>query len=588
MGPMMFILVPPLAAARKRNMHRALLVPEILLIIFKYVTDDSGNPLLPTLAAIARTCRPFQRQVEEILWYKLPNISALYNILPTQVRKRESRSWSLSRRMLSGPDWTRFVDRASRVRVLAENTGSRHDQYERCLAIFLAMVALRDPLLLTPNLRKLEWQPSHLSLNPAINLFISPSLRSLEIDAKLFINHVIRLPLVYICPKLEHLKITGNGRSAANSISSVLRGLHCLETVACSTMDNDAFIHLAQLKKLSYLAVDMRWSLLNLEGLHDRLPPGSFPSLQTLYWKDYSIDSLADIFLMPEISPSNQFPNTRDFSLIHDVEAGRRFGVPVGAPRREHQLDACDLKPLSALKSLRVLNLVDLGYLQLDDDLIKTIASTSPELEKLGLGMNGADPMPTSVTFDGLLSLLQHCPKLQSLGLCVDAEDMLSFWDTTVRHHHVTHLRLEGSILGSRRADVDEMLRRVLPGLRTVEESLDGVTWRVRDMGRLDCLWQMNPPLADEREIHSRVPATDEVCLPICIIATASFLRDPPLPDVFECCSRMIKLFLYLNARVYPLCYIQCTAVSGYGLFFFFRMLSLAQESEFVFIGNNA
>ena len=91
----MFILVPPLTAARRRNMHQALLVPEILLIIFKYVTDDSGKPLLPTLAAIARTCRPFQRQVEEVLWYKLPNISALYNILPLQVRIKETQSWSL-------------------------------------------------------------------------------------------------------------------------------------------------------------------------------------------------------------------------------------------------------------------------------------------------------------------------------------------------------------------------------------------------------------------------------------------------------------------------------------------------------------
>ena len=91
----MFILVPPLPAAHKRNMHQALLVPEILLIIFKYVTDDSGKPFLPMPAAIARTCRLFWRQVEEILWYKLPNISALYNILPPQVRTKESRSWSL-------------------------------------------------------------------------------------------------------------------------------------------------------------------------------------------------------------------------------------------------------------------------------------------------------------------------------------------------------------------------------------------------------------------------------------------------------------------------------------------------------------
>ena len=92
---MIFTLIPPPAATHKHNMHQALLVPEILLIIFKYITDDSGKPLLPTLAATARTCRSFQRQVEEILWYKLPSISALYNILPPRMRHKEFRSWSL-------------------------------------------------------------------------------------------------------------------------------------------------------------------------------------------------------------------------------------------------------------------------------------------------------------------------------------------------------------------------------------------------------------------------------------------------------------------------------------------------------------
>lgn len=414
--------------------------------------------------------------------------------------------------MLSGPDWTRFLDRASRVRVLVENTSLRsqadHDLYERCSAIFLTMAALRDPILLTPNLHKLEWQTSLTTLSPVINLFISPSLQSLEIDAKLLINDVIRVPLGDTCPELRHLKITGNARSAASTISSVLRRLHCLETAACSTLDNDAFVHLAQVKSLSYLAVDMRWSVLNLDILSDRLHPGSFLSLQTLYWKDYNLDSLADMFLMPDISPPNvhleiesfctssslrtflhaftaKFPCTRAFSLAHDIEAGRRFGLQVGAPGREHQLDACDLKPLLALKSLRVLSLVDLGHLRLDDDLVKTIASASPELEQLCLGMDAAT-IPPSVTFDGLLSLLQHCPKLQSLGLCIDAEDMLSFWDTAVRHDRVTHLQLEGSILGSRRGEVDAMLRRVLPGLMTVEESLDGMTWRVRNVNAME------------------------------------------------------------------------------------------------------
>lgn len=366
------------------------------------------------------------------------------------------------------------------------------------------MAALRDPILLTPSLRKLEWQTSHASFSPAINLFISPSLQSLEIDAKLLVNSVIRVPLAETCPKLGHIKITGNARSAAGTISGVLRGLHCLETVACSTLDNDAFVHLAQLKTLSRLTIDMRWSVLSLDALRDRLGPGSFPCLRALHWKDYDLASLADIFLMPDVSPSNihleiesfctstslrsfsrsftaKFSHTQAFSLVHDIRAGRRFGLQVGTPGREHQLNACDLKPLLALTSLRALSLVDLGCLRLDDDLVKAIASASPELEQLRLGTDAATT-PSSVTFGGLLVLLQYCPKLRFAELCVDAEDMLSFWDTPVRHDGLTHLRLEGSILGSRRAEVDVVLRRVLPGLVTVEESVDGVTWCVREM----------------------------------------------------------------------------------------------------------
>lgn len=397
------------------------------------------------------------------------------------------------------------MDLASRVRVLAENTSVGCGQHEQCSAIFPAIATLRDPPLLTPNLRKLEWQTNHPFLSSVINLFLSPSLLSLEIDARLFIQHVLHVPLEDTCPNLEHIKIIGNGRSAAGNISKVLRGLHCLETVVCSTLDNDAFVHLALLKNLSYLAVDMRWSTLSLDALRDRLRPSSFHNLHTLYWKDYDLDSLADIFIMPDVSPSNihleiesfctspslrtflhsfiaKFPHTQAFSLVHDIVAGRRFGLQAGTPGREHQLDACDLKPLFALKSLRVLKLVDLGQLRLDDDLVKMIASASPKLEQLHLEMDAAEHMPSFVTFDGLLSLLQHCPKLQVLGLPIDAEDMLLYRDTTVRHDHLTHLRLEGNILRLRRAEADEMLRRVLPGLRTVEESLDGVTRRVRDV----------------------------------------------------------------------------------------------------------
>ncbi|KAF9224395.1 hypothetical protein BS17DRAFT_72090 [Gyrodon lividus] len=75
-------------------MHRVLLVPEILLIIFNFITDDSGNLLHATLAAVVRTCRFFQPSAEEILWSELRSIKPFYPILPTEVRKKETQLWS--------------------------------------------------------------------------------------------------------------------------------------------------------------------------------------------------------------------------------------------------------------------------------------------------------------------------------------------------------------------------------------------------------------------------------------------------------------------------------------------------------------
>ncbi|KAF9224396.1 hypothetical protein BS17DRAFT_779732 [Gyrodon lividus] len=360
----------------------------------------------------------------------------------------------------------------------------------------------REPVLLTPNLRKLKWKPFHHNFFPAIHLFIGPSLLSLEVDA-VFIGRTIPIPSFGdACPKLQHIKISGHGRSITAGISSILRGLHILETVSCSTLDNEAFIHLAELPTLSFLEFDMRRSVVNLFHVRDCCRSGSFKNLKTLRWKDYNLTTLTDIFIFPEISPTNihleiesfcttqslrtflepftaRFPHTQSFSLVHDVRAGRRFGLQAATAGRDHALDPTALEPLFALRGLRVLDLTYLGHLQPDDSLMKKMASAWPALEELTLA--SADAEVASVTFDGLLSLLEHCPNLRHFGPRVDVEDMLSSDDTKVRHVKLKHLCLEGGILATRRAEADELLIRVLPELTSIEECL-GVTKHLRKL----------------------------------------------------------------------------------------------------------
>ncbi|KIK96111.1 hypothetical protein PAXRUDRAFT_826300 [Paxillus rubicundulus Ve08.2h10] len=508
-------------------MHRVLVVPEILLIIFDFITDDSDNPLRATLAAVARTCRSFQSPAEGILWSELRSIQPLYSILPAEVRKKETQTWSLvsvwsdkpklevtlgaqTRRTLSGSNWSRFMERASCVRVLTDHSFYRFVDHEGYLSVFCAMGLQRKPFLLTPNLRKLRWKTPCRDVFPAIHLFLGPSLLSLEIDVTVFIDHITPIPSFGdACPKLKHMKIVGNGRSIATEISSILRGLHLLETASCSTLDNEALIHLARLSTLSSLELDMRWSAVSLDHIRDRCDSGSFKNLKTLRWKDYNLATLVDIIRFPHVSPTNfhleiesfcttqslriflesftkRFPRTQFFSLVHDVHAGRRFGLQAAAARRDHLLDSTALESLFALRGLRGLNLTCLGRLQPDDILMNRMAPAWPALEALTLA--SADVDIASVTFGGLLSLLKHCPHLRHFGLRVNAEHMLSFDKTEVRQVELKHVRLQGDILASRRAEVDELLMRVLPGLASVEESLGiNSTSRVRKLKKTTC-----------------------------------------------------------------------------------------------------
>jgi hypothetical protein len=69
-------------------MHRCLHILEILSIILSYVHEDSTEGL-PTIAALAATCKTLRDPALGLLWHSIPSLVLLVECLPADALKEE-------------------------------------------------------------------------------------------------------------------------------------------------------------------------------------------------------------------------------------------------------------------------------------------------------------------------------------------------------------------------------------------------------------------------------------------------------------------------------------------------------------------
>ncbi|KAG6851900.1 hypothetical protein C0991_005171 [Blastosporella zonata] len=111
-------------------MHRCLEIPEILRLIFEYLSKECRKA---SLLILARTCKLFKDPALGVLWHTLESLEPLIYSLPHDAflwKQRSSGRARLTRR-LQFSDYGRIKENASRVRVMKMDLHFSKDQNQR-------------------------------------------------------------------------------------------------------------------------------------------------------------------------------------------------------------------------------------------------------------------------------------------------------------------------------------------------------------------------------------------------------------------------------------------------------------------------
>ncbi|KAG1780442.1 hypothetical protein EV702DRAFT_964643 [Suillus placidus] len=434
-------------------MHYALLIPDVRAYIFAYIKEDKQMGRC-TFAMLARTCSALSEASLDVLWSELdslrPLASCIYaaNTMPLSDEAPDDDT---------RPDFSVFDKYAHRVRKLdlsgQQRFLRRNGGYPSLTEDLGALLyyPLNSPLL--PNLRHLAWAPG-MGLNLLRHL-LGPHLLSLKIPSHRWSSASTLFALTKIpglCPKIKSLTLQVHSwdghidselTQSTHCISRVIGSWAKLEELDCNPMTSEGLLHLSGMESLRILRLQV-----NTASVID-LPPDSlsFPSMHTFHaLSDVSLDALwselptansileairslpksIDIFLpvyqsgdvgVATVEPILQ-PIGRNVSCGNLEE----FRMNVPACLSGSVVSGANvLRPLFLCCNLRVLRIMMTPLFLLVDDDLRAMASAWPLLEELELFDCRNLNRTAEITFHGLISLLELCPKLRFFNLAIDA-----------------------------------------------------------------------------------------------------------------------------------------------------------------------
>lgn len=477
-------------------MHSCLLLNEILSVIFEhfFVTADAS-----TLAALARTCHTFTEPALDVLWRELATLSPLLQCLSSdlwvlQKGKQSGRKELCFRKPLLDADWTRFNYYKGRIRTLGQTVFRSGNAcwYDVCTQTLRELSFYQHNTLLLPNLHSLNFRMLPPDAVPFARLFLGPSVAEVTIsitseDAESAIE-VLSSLIPLLSPDILRLNIW--------SITGITR--------PCSAI----FQLIQDLRNLRTLNIDLKH-----RGLHERVTPllGGLSSLDNLKM------SLIQANHIPFYTTAlGQFPLLTKFSFVVDDWASaatimdsmdcrftylavttqkegtlsdlRTFNESIFRHRSVSSLshlslidfettlsDADDnesyvedvFRPLFALVSLKHINLQFDVSANLRDSWYNDAAANWPCLESMSISSPNMGPIKAKMTLAGLIPLVKHCMKLESVRLRVDAQPFDPTQVEEVSNTNIQKLCLETYIIPSP-GEVFNSLIRIFPNLEYV------------------------------------------------------------------------------------------------------------------------
>ncbi|KAJ7727742.1 hypothetical protein B0H16DRAFT_1383311 [Mycena metata] len=422
-------------------MHPCLQTDDIVRLICAEVTYGS-------LAALAVTSRVFQPHALDVLWRFQGSIRPLLQCFPSDlweyrvseyVRNEETTAANTLhlRRAIKPSDWDRVNVYSSRIRCLTLPEVPEVD------AEFLKELrASLEGKPLLPRVTCLSWKITNDSIVPFIHLFLSHSTTMLLLWPSPLMTEVSR-NLKALLPNLTYVFIFPPESSIPSEfkmVSSIAGDAICqysdLRSVLIPDVDQKCALHLATMPKLERLY---------LEHVQDRdhgrssldLPKDGFPALVSLSVASETISLAPELFRAMSTSPIERLvvrhfhtPTPAQWTELY-ATLGSRDSLeyikisqewPDASPFFPAPIAPSLLRPLLSSPNITTVILCTTGGIDIDDDILRSMALSWPHLEYLTLTTpNLMSPFVPRATLDSLATFVTHCPELCGLEYRLDA-----------------------------------------------------------------------------------------------------------------------------------------------------------------------
>ncbi|OJA12077.1 hypothetical protein AZE42_02178 [Rhizopogon vesiculosus] len=402
-------------------------ISELRWNIFQMV-DTNRYARNMTLLALALTCKSFTGPALDLLWRELHGLSPLIRCLPSTLWKLDGLKPNLRFiRAMTLDDWSIFCKYNHRVQAFHIISPDDHLVSPE---IWRTFNCSPFPLPLLPNLTSLSWSAHGSERFSYIRLFVTHKLITLKIresynfDFGLSEQSILTC-IPTLCPSVSHF--VGSDKHLGDT-SIALQCWSHLISVEVGNISEAAILYLSNLPSLRVLrfvlhptpiAADTQnllqhpafCALQELHVLCQRLAPlGAFLETLTITPKvlSFAIDkgensSLALTALVLRLS------NVCAHSTLEHLR------VNIDSINAD-SISAVTFEPLYAFRNLRELEFRSGYVVALDDATLLQMAKSWPLLEMFRITGKYAH----KVTANSFVSLLQHCPRLTSVGIAIN------------------------------------------------------------------------------------------------------------------------------------------------------------------------
>jgi hypothetical protein len=378
-----------------------------------------------------------------------------------------------------------------------------------------ALVATPSFVLL-PSLRKLQWSDDRDSFLPLLRTLLVPTITSMKLVSgrwkkswdTSFAKSALLASLGTHCTSIRELDcVYGSGWESDSDVTSeAVRGHRELVRLKTGVLNAHALAHLASLPSLKSLHFSLPY-----HGVADSdVPPNSIPiftfKLDELWITAPTHDRFALGF------KNVRFLSCRSVVLYFDWDDDTRPYDPLDIPNLIASFSECFTPTLEQLRveissddlidndpsfafgfdviapllPFSHLTKLDLSWFctsDVDDEGLKNMAQSWPQLTQFSFGTKGRWLVPPSVTFTGLVYLIQHCRHLRWIRMHFSAcsiDTSSEPFSTTSPNQMITSLFVGLSPIVDPMA-VAGQLHTLLPNLTRVRHECDEIGYPMLD-----------------------------------------------------------------------------------------------------------